>query len=100
MKRRTKVATRRKNLDRMEVKDLLHQVAPVGGGAVPDAVVGYLRGNAFTRVRADYPNGWGLTLYFGKSGKITSWKADFKAIAAVGSPSVADASPSQEAKVS
>lgn len=63
---------------------MLHEISPVGGGALPTRVIGWSRRGVFTRAQADYPNGWGLTIYFDKAGKVSSWTASFSARAAVG----------------
>ncbi len=77
-------STKRFVLDARELQPVLHEISPVGDGAVPTRVIGWQRRGVFTRVQADYPNRWGLTIYFDKVGKVSSWTASFSARAAVG----------------
>lgn len=84
-------------LNAQEVQPVLHELSPVGDGAVPTRVIGWSRRGVFTRAQADYPNGWGLTIYFDKAGKVSSWTASFSARAAVGLAKAAGAAASREA---
>lgn len=77
-------STKRVVLNARDIHPVLDEISPVGGGALPSKVVGWHRLGVFTRVQADYPNGWGLTIYLDKVGKVSSWKASFSARAAVG----------------
>lgn len=69
--------TRRHKLDPKALQPLLHEVLPVGEGALPTAVVGWTRKGMWTRLQADYPNGTGLTVHFDHNGKVSSAKASF-----------------------
>jgi len=52
---------------------LLEQAMPIGGGALPDVVLGWRDScGRIRRVRADYPNGWRLDLRVNTRGEITS----------------------------
>lgn len=63
-----------RSLDPACAKDLLEEIMPIGDGQPPERVLAWVdqRGN-FRRVRADYANGWTLTVFFTKpkGGKVS-----------------------------
>ena len=90
-------STKRQVLNAQELQPVLHEISPVGGGAMPTKVVGWHRRGVFTRAQANYPNGWGLTIYFDKAGKVSSWTASYSARAAVGLANAAAEAAGREA---
>lgn len=63
-------------IDPAMVKDSLEKVLPIGDGAAPTTVVAWKsRTGLLARLRADYPNGFRLTVYFDKRGNPSSAKA-------------------------
>lgn len=73
-------ATKRHQLDPKQYQALLEQLLPVGDGAAPDRVAGWTRKGVWARLQADYPNGFGLTVFFDKYGDVSSCKASLPTI--------------------
>lgn len=70
-----RTSTRRHQLDPKQYQQLLEELLPIGGGEAPDRIVGWTRKGVWTRIQADYPNGFRLTVYFDKYGDVSSCKA-------------------------
>ena len=65
-------STKRHALDPAELEPWLREIMPVGGGEQPTQVVGWTRANIWTRMRADYPNGFRLEVHFDRTGHVSS----------------------------
>lgn len=65
-------STKRHVLDPAQFEPLLREIMPVGGGELPSQVIGWTRAKIWTRLRADYPNGFRLEVYFDKRGDVSS----------------------------
>lgn len=62
-----------------ELVDALADAMPVGAGAWPESITGSVWPNGQWRgIRASYPNGWDLSVYLNKQGKVTSTKATMR----------------------
>lgn len=82
MKQQTS-STKRHVLKPAEMAGLLAELSPCGGRDVPRHVIGWLRKRVWTRVRADYPNGWELVVNFDKHGSVSSHTAKFSLTARI-----------------
>lgn len=65
---------------------------PVGGGELPSRVIGWTRAKVWTRLRADYPNGFRLEVHFDKYGRVSSTRISGSMIIRPGKP-VAEPEP-------
>lgn len=66
--------SRRHVLKPADLRELLHEVLPIGAGEMPERVIGWTCRKVWTRIEAHYPNGAVLNVYFTKDGKVSSAK--------------------------
>lgn len=64
--------TKRHVLKPKEWQSICAEVCPVGDGELPTRVIGWTKKNVWSRLSVDYPNGWNLTIYFDRFGKVSS----------------------------
>lgn len=75
-------ATNRHVLDPAKMQPILHELMPCSEKDVPPAqVVGWVRKRIFTRLRADYANGWTIYVNFDRAGNVTSTSARKRLVA-------------------
>ena len=62
---------KRHRLNPEDIRQLCHEVFPVGDGALPEKAIGWtdLRGR-WKRLEVEYPNGWTLSFRFDDSGVV------------------------------
>lgn len=66
---------KRYTLDPKQSARFLAEVSPCGGGEMPAQVVGWSRKGLWKRMKATYPNGWELIVYFDRAERVSSWTA-------------------------
>ncbi|PTR11768.1 MULTISPECIES: hypothetical protein [unclassified Novosphingobium] len=83
--RKKRPATTRVVLDAEKAAPMLEQLTGLGDGATPTVIGWRGRLGNLTRARADYPNGWSITLNFARTGvkingqgALTSWSATWR----------------------
>lgn len=71
-------------LEPARAQPLLHDIMPIGDGALPTEVLGWREANGvLRRVRAVYPNGWTLQFSISARGTIGRVKASCRFITRV-----------------